>query len=50
MKGQFREKGLDAILISLDVKKPFDSVSHKYVEKILKKYGYGQTFMSASRR
>ena len=32
-------------MISLDARKAFDSVSHQYVEKILKHYGFGPQFI-----
>ena len=36
MKDECVEKKIDAVLISLDAKKAFDSVDHKYIEKTLK--------------
>jgi hypothetical protein len=35
----------DTILISLDAKKAFDSVSHKYIRMALEKYGFGEKFI-----
>ncbi len=45
VKEHCQEQDLDAVLISLDAKKAFDSVSHQYVEKILKHYGFGPQFI-----
>jgi hypothetical protein len=45
VKEHCQEEDLDAALISLDAKKEFDSVSHQYVEKILKHYGFGPKFI-----
>ena len=42
-----KDKKIDAILVSLDAKKAFDSVSHEYIEKVLEKYGFGQNFRQA---
>jgi hypothetical protein len=39
------ENAEDAILVSLDAKKAFDSVSHKYIRKALEKYGFGANFI-----
>jgi hypothetical protein len=39
-------EAIDAVLISLDAKKAFDSVSHKYTERILEKYGFGPQFIN----
>ena len=33
------EDDLDAVIISLDAKKAFDSIEHSYIEKCLKKFG-----------
>ncbi len=40
-----RKKNEDAVLISLDAKKAFDSVDHKYIERTLKAYGFGAYFI-----
>jgi len=40
-----KEKNVDAVLISLDAKKAFDSVSHKYLHKVLKAYGFSDNFI-----
>jgi hypothetical protein len=36
---------VDAVLISLDAKKAFDSVDHKYIEETLIAYGFGPGFI-----
>ena len=40
-----KEKDIDALLISLDAKKAFDSVSHKYLHKVLASYGFSDDFI-----
>jgi hypothetical protein len=45
MKDHCVEEEVDAVLISLDAKKAFDSVSHQYTETILKNYGFGPQFI-----
>jgi len=40
-----KEHNVDALLISLDAKKAFDSVSHKYMHKVLETYGFSQAFI-----
>ena len=40
MKEHCSDEQKDAVLISLDAKKAFDSVNHQYIEKTLEKYGY----------
>jgi hypothetical protein len=45
MKEHCIQNEIDGILISLDAKKAFDSVDHKYIEKTLKKYGFGIGFV-----
>ena len=45
MKDHCVEEGVEAVLISLDAKKAFDSVSHQYTETILKNYGFGPQFI-----
>jgi hypothetical protein len=37
-------KGIKSAIISLDAKKAFDSVDHKYIDKVLEKYGFGNNF------
>ena len=37
---------IDSVLISLDAKKAFDSVDHKYIETTLKAYGFGPGFVN----
>ncbi len=46
MKNQCEKLNLDAVLISLDAKKAFDSVDHKYIENTLKAYGFGAGFIN----
>lgn len=36
---------VDALLISLDAKKAFDSVSHEYMHKVLEAYGFSNEFI-----
>jgi hypothetical protein len=38
-------KDLDAVLISLDAKKAFDSVNHEYITETLQAYGFGPNFL-----
>jgi hypothetical protein len=38
---------VNAVLISLDAKKAFDSVNHKYIEETLIAYGFGKQFVEA---
>ncbi len=40
-----KEHDIDALLISLDAKKAFDSVSHKYMHKVLSAYGFSNQFI-----
>jgi exonuclease III len=46
MKNHCKKLNLDSVLISLDAKKAFDSVDHKYIENTLKAYGFGGGFIS----
>ena len=39
------ENNIDSVLISLDAKKAFDSVNHKYIVETLKAYGFGSGFV-----
>ena len=41
-----KKKNIEALLISLDAKKAFDSVSHEYICRTLKEYGFGNYFIS----
>jgi hypothetical protein len=45
MKQYCENKNLDSVLISLDAKKAFDSVDHKYIEETLRAYGFGNGFI-----
>ncbi|MCE2674445.1 MAG: hypothetical protein LW635_12790, partial [Microcystis sp. 53598_E5] len=44
-KNYCKEHNIDALLISLDAKKAFDSVSHKYMHEVLKRYGFSDNFI-----
>jgi hypothetical protein len=46
MKKLCERKNLNSVLISLDAKKAFDSVSHKYIEDTLKACGFGVGFIN----
>ncbi len=46
LKNYCRDKKIDAVLISLDAKKAFDSVSHEYIIKVLTRYGFGPNFIN----
>ena len=41
---------VDAVLMSLDARKAFDSVDHNYMGKCLKHYGFSESFISIVRR
>ena len=45
LKNHCKTNNLDAVLISLDAKKAFDSVDHNYIRKTLAAYGFGPTFI-----
>jgi exonuclease III len=49
LKKYCSDKKIDAVLISLDAKKAFDSVSHDYIVKVLTKYGFGPNFTNCFR-
>ena len=40
-----RKQSLDFCIVSLDARKAFDSVDHKYLEKVLQAYGFPQEFI-----
>jgi hypothetical protein len=40
-----KSKQIDGLLISLDAKKAFDSVSHDYIRETLGAYGFGDKFI-----
>jgi hypothetical protein len=46
VRNQCRKAGLDGLLVSLDAKKAFDSVSHQYIIETLKAYGVGDKFQT----
>jgi hypothetical protein len=46
LKSYCKQNKLDAVLISLDAKKAFDSVDHKYIEETLRAYGFGEGFIN----
>jgi exonuclease III len=45
VKSHCAEKNIDSVLISLDAKKAFDSVNHKYIVETLAAYGFGGGFV-----
>jgi hypothetical protein len=45
VKNYCRQNNISAVLTSLDAKKAFDSVDHKYIELVLGKYGFGNNFI-----
>jgi len=44
-----RENNVDAILMSMDAKKAFDSVDHKYMFNTLRKFGFSEEFIETVR-
>jgi hypothetical protein len=44
-----KKNNIDSVLISLDAKKAFDSVSHSYIEQTLTAYGFGNHFIQTFR-
>jgi hypothetical protein len=38
------KNNIDSVIVSLDAQKAFDSVDHKYLDCVLKKYGFGDQF------
>jgi hypothetical protein len=41
-----KQNKINSVLISLDAKKAFDSVNHKYIEETLRAYGFGESFIN----
>jgi exonuclease III len=46
MKNYCLKNNVNSVLISLDAKKAFDSVDHKYIECTLRAYGFGEGFIN----
>ncbi len=44
LKDHCKKNGIKAILTSLDARKAFDSVDHNYIDLVLSKYGFGNSF------
>ncbi len=44
-KDYCKQNNVEALLISLDAKKAFDSVSHKYLHEVLRRYGFSDSFI-----
>jgi hypothetical protein len=47
IKSHCRNNNINALLVSLDARKAFDSVSHKYISETLGAYGFGQHFITS---
>ena len=45
LKNYCKNKEIEGLMISLDAKKAFDSVSHEYIKKVLEVYGIGEKFI-----
>jgi hypothetical protein len=45
VKNYCETRKIDALLVSLDAKKAFDSVDHNYIRKVLMEYGFGPKFI-----
>jgi hypothetical protein len=45
IKSLAEENIVDAVVISLDAKKAFDSVSHNFIKITLRKFGFGDNFI-----
>jgi hypothetical protein len=45
IKSHCNNNKINALLVSLDAKKAFDSVSHNYISKTLEAYGFGKHFI-----
>ena len=37
---------MESFLVTMDVEKAFDSLDHKFLIPVLKKFGFGQNFIS----
>jgi exonuclease III len=48
-KNYCHKHNVNSVLISLDAKKAFDSVSHDYIEETLTAYGFGPVFLQSFR-
>jgi len=46
-KNYCRKNNINAVLLSLDAKKAFDSVDHKYIEDTLIAYGFGAKYVNS---
>ena len=47
IKSHCKNNNINALLVSLDARKAFDSVSHKYISETLGAYGFGQHFITS---
>jgi exonuclease III len=45
LKSYCKNNNIEALLVSLDAKKAFDSVDHKYITETLRAYGFGEDFI-----
>jgi hypothetical protein len=46
LKSHCKQNKIESVLMSLDAKKAFDSVDHKYIEETLRAYGFGEGFIN----
>ena len=46
LKSYCKNNNTEALLVSLDAKKAFDSVDHKYITETLRAYGFGEEFIN----
>ena len=45
LKTYCKQNNIESVLVSLDAKKAFNSVDHRYIEETLRAYGFGEGFI-----